>query len=272
MRTGTPSLCLIRRLITGGAAAGAILALALTAGCVSKGKYRTALQERDDLAAKNAALKKDADAAKSRGDALAQEKSALEANLASQQQHLQELESQTRGLDAALQKEKEDAQKLKSTYDGLVGQLKGELAAGQVEIQQLKSGLRVNLAQDILFASGSAELDKQGREVLLKVSEQLKTTPYQIVIMGHTDNVKIGKGLVGRFATNWELGSARAARIVRLFQEAGIPGERLAAVSFAENRPRAANDTQEGRARNRRIEIRLRPVMPEDEEDVSAQG
>jgi chemotaxis protein MotB len=231
-----------------------------------------ALQERDDLAAKNAALKKDVDTATSRGNALEQEKTALEGNVSAQQQRIQEMEAQTRGLGAALEREKEEAQRLKATYDGLVGQLKGELAAGQVEIQQLKSGLSVNLAHDILFASGSAELDKDGREVLLKVSDQLKTTPYQIVIMGHTDNVKIGPGLVGRFPTNWELGSARAARIVRLFQESGIPGERLAAVSFADNRPRVANDSPEGRAKNRRIEIRLRPAVPEDEEDVSARG
>lgn len=256
------------------ARSAAILAVAFAAlsGCVSKGTYKTALAERDDQQARNAALQKEIESARARHEALAQEKNALEANNAALQQQVQDMQAQTQGLDAALQREKEEARKLKTTYDGLVGQLKGELAAGQVEIQQLKSGLSVNLAQDILFASGSADLDKDGREVLLKVSDQLKTVPYQIVIMGHTDNVAIRGSLAQRYPTNWELGSARAARIVRLFQEAGVPADRLVAVSFADNRPRAGNDTPEGRARNRRIEIRLRPVAPEDEEDVAARG
>ena len=249
-----------------------ILAVLAVTGCVSKGTYKSALAERDDMQARNAALQKDVEAARERGDALTQEKAALEANNATLQQQIQEMQAQTRGLGAALEKEKEEARRLKSTYDGLVGQLKGELAAGQVEIQQLKSGLSVNLSQDILFASGSADLDKTGQEVLLKVSDQLKSVPYQIVIMGHTDNVAIRGGLAQRFPTNWELGSARSSRIVRLFQEAGIPGNRLVAVSFADNRPRAGNDTPEGRSKNRRIEIRLRTIVPEDEEDIAAQG
>ncbi len=249
-----------------------VTAFLAATGCVSKGTYKSALAERDDAQARNAALQKDVEAAKARGDALTQEKGSLEANNAALQQQIQDTQAQTVGLDAALQKEKEEARKLKSTYDGLVGQLKGELAAGQVQIQQMKSGLSVSLSQDILFASGSADLDKTGQEVLLRVSDQLKSVPYQVVIMGHTDNVKIGGGLAQRYPTNWELGSARAARIVRLFQEAGIPADRLVAVSFADNRPRAGNDTPEGRSKNRRIEIRLRPVVPEDEEDVSARG
>jgi len=257
---------------TGVATFLAIVAMVAATGCVSKGTYKAALAERDDVQARNAALQKDVETARARGDALTQEKGSLEANNAALQQQIQDMQAQTQGLDAALQKEKEEARRLKITYDGLVGQLKNELAAGQVEIQQLKSGLSVNLSQDILFASGSAELDKTGSEVLLRVSDQLKSTPYQIVIMGHTDNVAIRGGLAQRYPTNWELGSARAARIVRLFQEAGIPGDRLVAVSFADNRPRAANDTPEGRSKNRRIEIRLRAVVPEDEEDVSSRG
>jgi chemotaxis protein MotB len=130
-------------------------------------------------------------------------------------------------------------------------------------VQQLRDGISVNLAQDILFKSGSADLDKTGRELLLKVSDQLKASPFQIVVTGHTDNQKIGPALASRYPTNWELGGARSSRIVRLFQEAGIGPERLAAVSFADSRPRESNDTPVGREKNRRIEIRLRPVSSE---------
>jgi chemotaxis protein MotB len=84
-----------------------------------------------------------------------------------------------------------------------------------------------------------------------------------VLVTGHTDNQKIGPSLAKRYPTNWELGGARAATIVRLFEESGIPKERLAAVSFADGRPKQPNDTPEGRAKNRRIEIRLRPTTPD---------
>ena len=59
---------------------------------------------------------------------------------------------------------------MQGTYDELVGKLEKELESGQVEIQQLREGIRVNLAQEILFPIGSAELDEKGREVLMRVS------------------------------------------------------------------------------------------------------
>jgi chemotaxis protein MotB len=148
---------------------------------------------------------------------------------------------------------------MQSTYDGLVNQLKGEVSSGNVTIQQIRDGIRVNLAQDILFKSGSANLDKSGKEVLAKVAEELKSSTYEIAVIGHTDNQKIGPGLAQRYPTNWELGSARASQITRLFMDAGIAESRMLAVSAADGRPRADNATEEGRAQNRRIEIRLRP-------------
>ncbi|HEU4400616.1 MAG TPA: OmpA family protein, partial [Candidatus Polarisedimenticolia bacterium] len=158
-----------------------------------------------------------------------------------------------------------EAQQMKDTYDSLVGKLQGELSAGQVQIQRLKDGINVNVAQEILFASGSAVVDTKGREVLGRVSDQLKQVPYQVLVVGHTDNLMIGPGIAARYPTNWELGGARAASVVRLFQDSGIDGKRLLAISAGPHQPVASNDTPEGRARNRRIEIRLRPVVVEEE-------
>jgi len=137
------------------------------------------------------------------------------------------------------------------------------LSGGKIEIQQMRDGINVSLAQDILFKSGSADLGKDGRELLLKVADNLKTSPYQVNVIGHTDNQKIGGNLAKKYPTNWELGAARSAVIVRLFEEAGIAKDRLATVSVADSRPREPNETPEGRERNRRIEIRLRPVATE---------
>jgi chemotaxis protein MotB len=157
----------------------------------------------------------------------------------------------------------EEARKLQETFDGLVASLKKELKAGQIEVKQLRDGLRVNVAQDILFDSGSAALDKNGIEILQRVAAELKKSRHQIVVVGHTDNKPIGPALIERYPTNWELAGARAASVVRLFDGSGISVKRLLAVSMADIQPVASNKTVEGRAKNRRIEIRLRPVAPE---------
>ena len=247
-------------------AAAVLLAavVALSAGCVSSGRYRSLEQERDALAGRNQTLQGEVNAANQKGETLAQEKSALAAERAALEARLAQLQEQEKALGSQLQEHAEEARQLKATYDGLLGSLKKELEAGQIQVQQLRDGLSVNVAQEILFASGSAALDKSGSEVLQRVAEQLKQTSYQVVVTGHTDNKPIGPGLVSRYPTNWELAGARAASVVRLFVESGLAATRLLAASMGETQPVAPNDTLEGRARNRRIEIRLRPVVVEE--------
>ena len=131
------------------------------------------------------------------------------------------------------------------------------MAAGQIEIEQLREGLRLNLAQDVLFASGSAQVNRAGQDVMRRVADRVKATPHAIVVRGHTDNVPIRSS---RYPSNWELAGARAAGVVRLLEKGGVGSERLSAVSLGETQPRMSNATPEGRARNRRIEITLKPV------------
>ena len=231
------------------AQAGAILLLAaaLAAGCgVSKSKYVEASQSAEQLAAKNKALQENLDGTTAK-------KEQLEKDMASMQ-------TATDQLKAELEKTKQATVSMQSTYEGLVGQLKNEVSSGNVTIQQMRDGIRVNLAQDILFKSGSANLDKAGKDLLSKVADELKSSNYEVAVIGHTDNQKIGSALAQRYPTNWELGSARASQITRLFMDAGIAESRMLAVSAADGRPRGDNGTDEGRAQNRRIEIRLRPV------------
>jgi chemotaxis protein MotB len=241
-------------------AAALAAAVILSAGCVSTGKYQSLEEERNAIAERNAALQRDTESLRQQGEALARDRSALEAEKQALEKRLAELEAREKALGSRLQQTEEEARQIKATYDGLLGSLKKELEAGQIRVQQLRDGLSVELAQEILFASGSAALDKGGSEVLQRVAEQLKQSNYQIVVTGHTDDRPIGPGLVARYPTNWELAGARAASVVRLFQESGLPPARLLAASLADTRPVAPNDTAEGRARNRRIEIRLRPV------------
>jgi chemotaxis protein MotB len=242
--------------------------LLLSAGCVSSGKYKSLEKERNDLSGRNKALQGEVETANQKNDtltqqnaALEQQKSGLESDRASLSDRLSKLEEQGKSLGVQLQQNEQDATQQKSTYDGLVASLKKELAAGQIQVEQMRDGISVNVAQEILFASGSASLDKNGVEVLQRVAEQLKQTNYQIVVTGHTDNKPIGAGLVKQYPTNWELAGARAASVVRLFAQTGLPASRLVAISLADTHPVSPNDTTEGRAKNRRIEIRMRPIV-----------
>lgn len=237
------------------AVVAALVALTVSAvGCgVSKSKYADLNKNYDQAMAKNKQLTTDLETANKDKEQLTSDKSAIESKM-------KDMEATAEQMGSKLQEQQKSAKEMKSTYESLVGNLKGELSSGKVEVQQLRDGISVNLAQDILFKSGSANLDKAGKDLLLKVSDQLKASPFQVVVTGHTDNQKIGAALAARYPTNWELGGARAATIVRLFEDAGIDKMRLAAVSFADGHPRQSNDTADGRAKNRRIEIRLRPV------------
>jgi len=156
--------------------------------------------------------------------------------------------------------------KIQSTYDELVTDLESEVSAGQIEIERLREGLRLNVSDDVLFATGSADLDAIGRDVLIKVAGQLTGLKDFIEVRGHSDNRKIGGSLAKRYPSNWELAAARAARVVRLLEAEGVPGSRLSAVSLGPNQPIVPNDSAENRARNRRIEIRLLPRGGRDEE------
>jgi chemotaxis protein MotB len=151
-------------------------------------------------------------------------------------------------------------EELHPTYEGLVRDLEADLAAARIEIDRLREGLRTRLPAETLFASGSADLTPEGEQVLATLAAQLRDAPYDVQVQGHTDDVPIRGALAARFPTNWELAAARAARVVRALEAAGVPPERLAAVSLGEHHPVVPGDDAAARAENRRIEIRLVPL------------
>ena len=136
-------------------------------------------------------------------------------------------------------------------------------ALGAVEMELLRSGLRIVLPNEVLFESGSADLKPAGETLIGELVGALEDVPYQILVVGHTDNVPIGAGLAKVYPSNWELAGARASSVVRVMVEEGVPGHQLLAVSMGDTRPVAPNDTAEGRRQNRRIEVRIRPVVVE---------
>ncbi|MFQ5520641.1 MAG: OmpA family protein [Candidatus Methylomirabilia bacterium] len=153
---------------------------------------------------------------------------------------------------------------LRATYHELVSDLQSEIKAGEIKVTQYKNLLTVNLVDKILFDSGKAEIRRKGRTILTRLGEILKNVKdKEIRVEGHTDNVAISARLAHKYATNWELSTARATVVARYFQDkVKIPATRLAAAGFGEYRPVAPNTTPEGRAENRRIEIILAPLPP----------
>ena len=139
-------------------------------------------------------------------------------------------------------------------------ELRDEIAAGQIRIDELQDGVRVDVSNQLLFASGSAILSEKGRDVILRLAKQLREGDETISVEGHTDDVMISAGLESQYPSNWELAGARAARVVRRLSAEGVDPLRLRAISLGPFAPIASNGTEEGRSRNRRTEILLRPA------------
>jgi chemotaxis protein MotB len=190
-------------------------------------------------------------------DELHEAQAALETDLRRLRKAERELSERLAARNEELESRSDEVGRLRETYAGLVADLEAEVATGQIEIQQLREGLRLNLTQEVLFSSGSAEVNASGRAVLAKVAERVREIPHGVEVQGHTDNVPIHSK---RYPTNWELAGARASRVVRFLEEHGVAPDRLWAVSHGEYAPVAPNDSEAGRAKNRRIEITLKPV------------
>jgi chemotaxis protein MotB len=273
---------------------GVMLALAVLSGCVSSGTYQQkklqadgleqSLQEQQaayqKLSGENTALKVEVarltgelGVATSERTALVVSKKGLEESLKSTSdaknqkigelsQKLGQLESENTRLKddvTQLQKLKEiEVQKTSKTYENLLDSMKSEISKGEVTISELKGKLTVNLVESVLFDSGKAEVKPNGLIVLQKVIDILKSIKDKAIrIEGHTDNVPIVGALARKYPTNWELSAARAINVARYLQQQGIDPALLAAVGYGEYKPVAANDTDDGRAKNRRIEIVL---------------
>lgn len=163
---------------------------------------------------------------------------------------------QTRVADLEAEKKK-TAQQAKD----LENEMRAGLESRDVTISNLKGKLTVNIMDRVLFDSGEAVLKPDGEAVLQKVADMLTKHPeIKIQVIGHTDNVPIRAGARTKFASNWELSTARALAAVHfLGEQAGVDPRRLGAVGYGEFRPVADNSTAEGRAKNRRIAIAILP-------------
>lgn len=165
-------------------------------------------------------------------------------------------------LETELEKKKEKLDEILSAQKSLEHSLKREIREGNIKIQELKGMLKVNVVSEVLFESGSHVVRESGKEVLSKVADSLKKiTDKRIEVQGHTDDQKITGKLQQKYPTNWELSAARATTVARYLQDHGVNPKLLSAAGFSKYHPVATNDTAEGRAQNRRIELILMPII-----------
>ncbi|MFP4155450.1 MAG: OmpA/MotB family protein [Halothiobacillaceae bacterium] len=122
----------------------------------------------------------------------------------------------------------------------------------QVDLTVVEGQINLRIRDNILFAPGAARLSDAGLTLLDELARRLADQPYPISIEGHTDNIPIR---TLRFPSNWELSASRASSVLRYLASRGIAETRMQAVGLADTRPIASNDTAEGRAANRRVEL-----------------
>lgn len=149
--------------------------------------------------------------------------------------------------------------------DELADALEGLIADEQISLKQDALWLEVEINSNVLFNSGSTELSIDAEEVLNKLAVLLSKYPNRISVEGFTDNKPIQSSI---FPSNWELSSARAAAVVRLFADYGVEPSRMYSVGYGEFRPSAGNDSEAGRASNRRVVVVIMANIQNQGQDI----
>ncbi|MCB9520366.1 MAG: OmpA family protein [Myxococcales bacterium] len=251
-----------------------------TGACVKKGIYEDALAQLASSAEANAALQaeleqtrgtleaqlsacRDESAARQAlADSTAEELAACRSQLESARSMLDASGEESRRLAARLEELASIEAELRDRdriFREIVQAFQGLIDNGYVEVAIERGRLVIKMPQDILFESGSADIGEEGRGALEQVATVLAAlNGRRFQVEGHTDNVPIH---TRTFPSNWELSSARALAVVHLFEETGVPPTNVSAGAFGEWQPRGENETTEGRAANRRIEIVMVPDL-----------
>ena len=223
--------------------------LLLTAGC-----------KKDELRAKDARIAELEQQGQATGSELTQCKKDRENLNKLVKGYTGEIDAMEAALAEAAAREARAAKRIEE-FNSMLRQLKSMIDAGKLKVRIVRNKMVIELPEAVLFPSGRAALKKDGVKILAEVGPvlaSLKGRSFQVG--GHTDNVPIK---TKRFPSNWELSGARAIDVTKLLIEYGVPADRISAAAYADTQPVASNDTKEGRAQNRRIEIALVPNLDE---------
>jgi chemotaxis protein MotB len=202
----------------------------------------------DEATAINAKLRGELERLGKNVDAMLQEKGTLSKALEDAKTRLEELRKAQAAARAAL-------------FQQFVQKLKKMIDAGQLKVGTRAGRLVIQLPNDVLFDSGQTAIKPKGKEALAQLAKVLVTVPGRAFqVGGHTDNLPIQ---TARFPSNWELSTARAVEVVKFLIAQGVAPKALSAAGYGEFDPVAGNETPDGRAKNRRIELTLQPNLDE---------
>jgi chemotaxis protein MotB len=159
-----------------------------------------------------------------------------------------------------------EREQMKSVAGNLLNVMDTLVKGGQVKVTESNRGISIEINASLLFSPAQADLNKDTVDVLKAVAQVLASDTHQVQIEGHTDNLPIASAV---FPSNWELSSARASSVTRLFVENGVAPGRIVVIGYADNRPVDSNDTPEGRARNRRVTVMILAESEGEKTDVA---
>lgn len=237
--------------------------------CVSKKKFDEATASFTRSQKQNRELNENIESLKSRLELMEEANSSASAEIEAKNANLKQKESlieensklfteqqeKLKNLQATLDRQREKSDALKAK---MADALKG-FSSDQLTVAQKNGKVYVSLQEKLLFPSGSAVVNAEGKDALSKLAQVLNLNPdINIAVEGHTDSIPIKI----RFEDNWALSTARAAAIVRILtQDYGVDPTRVTASGRSKYLPIESNETPEGRAKNRRTEIILEPNL-----------
>jgi len=178
--------------------------------------------------------------------------------IAQKDQQIAALQNEVGELEGQLASERARTEELNSELARALSDLR---AKEKVWMEQREGMTQITIDGEVTFGSGSTRITSEGKDILTRVWDVVGNYPEREVrIEGHTDNVPIAEKWQNRFRSNWELSSARAHAVLHyLMSKYSIDPQRIAAVGYGEFQPIASNDTEQGRAMNRRVVITIAP-------------
>ena len=222
-----------------------------------EGQLADAQRQRDDLDTRLGSMQEQNEQLIARLEALGQDVESLRSERTSLGTQLTETQ---RALEELRERERQQQARL-ATFRQMLERFRAMIDSGRLRVRVVRNRMVVELPDNVLFDSGEAELRDEGEATLAEVARVLVSIEgRQFQVCGHTDSVPIRSR---RFASNWELSTARAVSVSRYLLTQGLPADRISAAGYAETQPVDTNDTAEGRAHNRRIEIALVPNIDE---------
>ena len=224
------------------------LSAVLLSACVSSGKYDEAMAEMEKMRASLGNTQGELSTSQSENDRMRKSLGSTQAKLTASQAEI-----------ATLSKIEAETKRRNEIYAQFVNRLQSMIDGGKLTVNIDAGRIVINLPNNVLFKTGSANLNPEGQEALTQIGGVLtQFSDRRFQIEGHSDNVPIKSS---RFPSNWELSTARALSVVHLLTEMGVNPENISAAGFGEFRPRADNEDEDGRKLNRRIEIVMLPNL-----------